>query len=399
MAVPRTRLFIPLGLSYAGMMSLAVAVNLLPVFLTTLGHALGPAPLSNEQLGRIAAMTGVGLVAGILLTGAPADRFGPRPFAVLGNLLVAVGLLLLGLSADYAAVLVAVTLMGFGAGVLDVVLSPIVCAYQPERRAAAMNWLHSFYCVGAAATVLVASLALHVGLGWRGVCFWLIPFPALVGLGFLPLRVPPLVAVGETRARARDLCRRPAFLLALLAIFLAGSTEVGLATWLPAYAETGLGYSRWTGGMSLLAFSLAMTIGRMGVGALGARVQPVPLMIGCCCVSVVLFLIGSFAPWPPVALGACVVVGLTGSLLWPSMLGVTADRFPQGGATMFGLLSALGSFGGIVMPWVVGVAADHASLRLGIASATLCPLLMAVILLGLRRPAEAPEAAAPVLKA
>jgi fucose permease len=54
-----------------------------------------------------------------------------------------------------------------------------------------------------------------------------------------------------------------------------------------------------------------------------------------------------------------VLVGFTGSCLWPTTLAVGADRYPRGGATMFALLGALGNFGGIFMPWLVGVVADH----------------------------------------
>jgi hypothetical protein len=46
------------------------------------------------------------------------------------------------------------------------------------------------------------------------------------------------------------------------------------------------------------------------------------------------------------AVGACILVGLTGSCLWPTTLAVAADRYPHGGATMFALLGALGNFGG-----------------------------------------------------
>ncbi len=385
MTSQKTPLAFALAVNYAGMMSLAVAVNLIPVFLTTLGASLGDGHLTNEQLGRIGAMTFIGVVAGILITGPLADRWGPKLFAVLGNILVGVGLLLLGFAQDYPAVLAAVTLMGFGAGVLDMVLSPIVCAYQPERRTAAMNWLHSFYCVGAVVTVLAGSLALRSGIGWRTLCFLLIAMPVLVAVGFLRLHIPHLVGVEHTRTRARDLLRQPVFLVALLGIFLAGAAEVGLAQWLPAYAEESLGYSKWVGGMALLGFSVAMTLARMGAGMLGTRVPPMTVMLVSCWASVLLFLIASFSPWPWLALGAAVLVGFTGSALWPSMLGITADRYPQGGASMFGLLGAFGNIGGIFMPWTVGIIADHATLNLGIATSTLCPLLLAFLLLWMRR--------------
>ena len=92
------------------------------------------------------------------------------------------------------------------------------------------------------------------------------------------------------------------------------------------------------------------------------------------------------------ALAACMAVGITGSTLWPSMLGVAADRYPRGGASMFGMLAALGNFGCVFMPWMIGVAADWTSMRWGLSTATLCPLLMAFLLVWLRR--RTPAAAA-----
>ena len=50
-----------LALCYAGMVCLAIAVNLMPVFLTTIRVDLGGrAGLTGEQLGRISAITFAG---------------------------------------------------------------------------------------------------------------------------------------------------------------------------------------------------------------------------------------------------------------------------------------------------------------------------------------------------
>jgi hypothetical protein len=52
------------------MMALAITTNLLPVLLTTIASDLGKGTLlSAEQLGRIGAVTFIGLVGGILVTG------------------------------------------------------------------------------------------------------------------------------------------------------------------------------------------------------------------------------------------------------------------------------------------------------------------------------------------
>src|SRR5712692_11410991 len=191
------------------------------------------------------------------------------------------------------------------------------------------------------------------------------------------------------RMALRDLCRNSSFLAVNVAIFLGGALELGLAQWLPAYAEMSLGFSKWTGSISLLAFSAAMALGRIFAGLIGRRVDPIKLMLSCCWTSVVLVLLACFAPRPAVALAASVAVGLAGSCLWPTTLGVAADRFPRGGASMFGLLAAFGNLGGILMPWLVGVTADWSSLRLGLATSTACPLLMAFVLLWMQRRPDA----------
>lgn len=395
MLARRTPLPYALAVNYAAMVSLAVAVNLLPVFLTTLSTSLGQAHgLTTEQLGRIGAATFIGVIAGFLIGGPLVDRLGARCFAILGNLLVAGGLAMLGLATNYTLVLLAAGVMGCGAGMLDMVLSPIVCAFQPHRRTTAMSWLHAFYCLGAVCTVLSASLALRCGCTWRAISLCLLLLPVIVALGFLGMTVPPLIRDGELRQPLRELCGRRFFLAALLAIFLAGSTEIGLAQWLPAYAETSLHFSKWIGGMALLCFSLAMMLGRMLAGMLGTRVRPLTLMIGGCWAAVACYLLACFSPWPVLALGASVAVGLTGSILWPNLLGVTADRFPRGGAGMFWLLSMLGNLGGVFMPWLTGVIAERTTLHLGIAAATFCPFLLALLLMRMRRGAPLPHPAA-----
>lgn len=373
------------GLCYLAMMSLAIGLNLLPVFLTSLSALYGGIDgLAQEQLGRLGAIAFSGLVVGILVTGPLADRFGAKLFAQAGNLLIAVSLIWAAFASNYASLGWALWVLGLGAGILDMVLSPVVAALNPGRRAAAMNWLHSFYCVGAACTILVGTLLLRMGYGWRAACLALVMLPSGLLVAFAPLAFPELVVEGR-RLSLRVLVSRGWFVGALVAIFLGGATELGMAQWLPAYAETALGFPAWVGGTALLLFSIAMALGRMVVGSAGARIDPYRIMVLCCWTSVALFLAASFLPIAGLALVACVAVGFTGSALWPTMLAVTADRYPEGGATMFGALAALGNAGGIVMPWIVGWVADVSDLGWGLAVSALAPALMLPLVVILAR--------------
>lgn len=373
-------------LCYAAMMSLAIGLNLLPVFLTSLRTAFGGL-LTQEELGRLGAIAFSGLVVGILVTGPLADRWGVKPFAQAGNGLIVLSLGAMSWAPSYFLLALALFFLGLGAGILDMVLSPIVSALNPEKRAVALNWLHSFYCVGAVVTILAGTVALQAGLGWRSSCLLLLPIPLYLLLAFAPLQFPELVSTAR-RTGLRTLLAQNWFRLAIAAIFMGGATELGMAQWLPAYAETALGFPPWVGGAGLLLFSVSMAAGRMAVGAWGARLDPYLIMAWGCGLSVLFFLCGSFLPSPHWALGACIAAGFTGSALWPTMLAVTANKHPEGGASMFGALAAMGNAGGIFMPWAVGWVADQSNLHWGLSVSGLAPLLMLPLVLRLRRGAQ-----------
>jgi len=369
-------------LCYTAMICLAIAINLPPVYLTTFRETFGSSGgLTAEQLGRIAACIFAGVVTGILITGPLADRFGAKPFVMIGTALIGLGLAATATAKSYEILLMAMFVMGLGGGALEMILSPIVCALEPHRRVSAMNWLHSFFCIGAVLAVTTGSLAIRAEISWRLVASTIIVLPVITFVGFALVKVPILIAKDNKRTTVPTLMKNGYFLAALLLIMLAGGTELGIAQWLPAYAEKSLGYTRWISSMSLMAFSITMGVGRIASGVICQRISAVSLMLICCTLSVVLIIIGCFIPVSSVAMGACIFVGLAVACLWPGILGIAGDRFPNGGASMFGLLAAFGCLGGILLPWLVGVIADMSSLNWGLASAGLCPPVIVVILL------------------
>ncbi|HPG68595.1 MAG TPA: MFS transporter [Candidatus Hydrogenedentes bacterium] len=377
------------GLCYGSMTCLAVSVNLPPIYLTTFSATFGgPAGLTEEQLGRIPAVVFAATVLGILVGGRPADRWGGKPLVMVGLGLTIAGLWTLAAAGTYNMLLVAGLVMGLGGGILDMILSPIVSALQPRHRARALNWLHAFYCVGALGTVLAGTAALGLGLSWRMLAVVISAVPIVMLLGFLRLRLPPLVHETARRTPLTALLRRPFFIAALAAIALCGSTEQGMAQWLPAYAERSLGYGKTLSGLSLALFSVGMIAGRFAAGSVAKIVRPLPMMVVSCAGCVSCYLIGAWAPSPPLALAACSGVGVMVSCLWPTTLSIAADQFPHGGASMFSLMAAAGNLGCFVTPWVIGVISQATSLRVGLGVATLAPFVLLAIVIWLVPHAE-----------
>ncbi len=370
---------------YLGMLSIAIAVNLLPVCLTSIGRTFGgPTGLNQEHLGRIAAAIFAGVVTGLLGSGPLADRMSAKTFVVSGHVLAAIGLGLLAYSHSYIQVLEAAFLLGLGAGCLDMILGPVVCALEPEQKTAAVNWLYSVYGMGAALTTLASVLAFRAGMDWRSIAsgmFWL---PAVLAGVFLTLPLPRVVVERE-RLGLRQLIRQPFFLAAMATMFLSGATEMGMTQWLPAYAQFHLGLTRETGGMALFVFALAMAAGRILSGFLSFRISIYTLLIGNCLFTMVLFLISGVCPVHFAALIAAVTTGFAMGGLWPGVLSIAVDRYPRAGPSLFGLLGAIGNTGGGTMSWGVGRVADATSLALAMTLLAVCPFLIILLMLWMRK--------------
>ena len=230
-----------------GFISQAVVNNLAPLLFVVFKEQFG---LTDEQLGRLILMNfGTQIVADILAT-RYVDRIGQRICAVAAHLFCACGLILMGvlpfaLPNPYLGLCVAAVLYAMGGGIIEVMVSPIVEALPGEHKEKAMSMVHSFYCWGQAAVVLISTLLL-----WRfSQGMWrLLP----IGWALIPLansvafaRVPLMPATPESeRTKIGTLLKSKAFFIAILMMVASGSAELSMSQWSSLFAEQALGVNR-----------------------------------------------------------------------------------------------------------------------------------------------------------
>lgn len=368
----------------------AISANLPPVFFTTFSEAFGGAAgLTDEQIGRIPAVVFGGFVAGIAIASPIADAWGARAFVISGLLSLCVGLSLLGFASSYAVLLASAFLLGLGAGLQEVVLSPVVAALQPHRRATLLNWMHASFSLGGVATVVIGSASLHLQVPWRVTTFAFVSVPVLVIIGFALVRRLPLLHEEAAHEPLRRMVFHPFLWVAVALIALGGGTELGVGQWLPTFAERSLGFTKASAALVLAGFSLAMFAGRIVSGHWLANANPAKMMLAFCAACIVLLLVASFVPQRGVALAACIALGFAVSCYWPTALSIAGNRYPGGGASMFGLLSAFGNAGCMMVPWVVGIVAERSTLNLGMAAIAVCPVIMITLLIGVIKKQDA----------
>jgi MFS family permease len=299
-----------------------------------------------------------------------ANPIGYRPLLTAAQAFSAAGLILLGIlplfvKPVYTALVIAVTVYGFGGGLLEVLVSPVVDSIPGElnRKPAAMSLLHSFYCWGQMTVILLSTFLLSL-FGREN--WYILPLLwALVPLGnmFLFVRVPMAPMLPKTKTlRLRKLAGSPVFFACLLMMLCAGASEQAVAQWASLFAEKALGVPKVLGDIFGPAmFALLMGTGRVIYGIGGGRLPLFPSMLFCGFLCILCYLGITLVPHPLVQLIACGMTGFSVSIMWPATFSLSSARFPLGGAALFAVLALMGDLGCSLGPWAAGALTDLAA--------------------------------------
>jgi fucose permease len=238
---------------------------------------------------------------------------------------------------------------------VEAACNPLVATAYPNQKTAKLNLFHVWFPGGILIGGLSAYFLTTMGFGWQ-VKMAIILIPTLVyGAMFLRLQIPDTerVTAGVSTAGMFRETLRPMFLVLCFAMLLTASTELGTNQWLPNILTTTAAVS----GILVLAYiNGLMAIGRfLGHSFLG-RISPIGLLIGSASASLVGLLLLSVADSAISAFGAATVFAIGICYFWPTMLGVTAERFPAGGALLLGIMGGIGNISvAITMPILGGI--------------------------------------------
>ena len=298
-------------------------------------------------------------------TGALADRFGAAKVVIVGGVLYAVGLLLMGLSdSPLSLSLSAGLLIGIGLSgtSFSVILGVVGRALPPQNRSMGMGIASAAGSFGQFA-MLPGTLGLIGWLGWSA---------ALLVLGLLVALIVPLVSMlkdrplptlgGEQTLKEalHEACSHSGFWLLAFGFFVCGFQVVFIGIHLPAYLVDQ--HLPATVGTTVLALiGLFNIFGTYTAGWLGGRMSKPRLLTGLYLarsVVIVLFL------WAPVTQFSAYLFGMVMGFLWLSTVPLTNGTV----ATMFGVrnLSMLGGIvflfhqlGAFLGGWLGGVVYDQ----------------------------------------
>lgn len=382
---------------YLGFVTQAITANFAPLLFLTLHNNF------SIPLGKIALISSVFFVTQLIvdvLCAKFADKIGYRRCVVGSQLMSAVGLIGLAflpelLPDPFTGIIISTVIYAVGSGLTEVLVSPIVEACPFEHKEAAMSLLHSFYCWGSVGVILISTLffALFGIENWKWLsCAWaIIPFINMFNFSSCPIEHP--VEDGEGMG-IKGLLKVPLFWLAIVLMICAGASELSMAQWASAFAESALGLSKLVGDIAgPCLFAVTMGISRTIYGKYGDKLDLMKFMIGSGCLCLVCYVTASTANIPMLGLLGCIMCGFSVGIMWPGAISICSAKIPSGGTAMFALLAMAGDMGGALGPWIVGNITQSAgdNMQKGMLAGCVFPIVLTLVLLIMKNSKKAKQ--------
>ena len=375
---------------YTGFATQAICANFPPLLYVTFFKTYG---ISLSALAMISTLYFFSQLVIDFICAKIVDRIGYRPCIIASCLTTGLGLLGLAFLPDllpnpYAGVLISVVIYAIGSGLIEVLGSPIIEACPFDNKDMVMSTLHSFYCWGSAVVILGSTLFFSIfGLkNWKILAVIWALIPLINTYNFATCPMEPLVKEGQSMTMG-DLLKNRMFWLMIVLMVCAGASEISMAQWASAFAESALGVTKAVGDIAGPAgFAISQALSRTLYGKFGDKVDLTVYMAASGILCLICYLLAGLAQIPILGLFGCALCGFSVGIMWPGSISISSRILPTGGTAMFALLALAGDLGGTIGPSIVGNVSKAFSndLHTGILASVGFPIILVICVLIVR---------------
>lgn len=243
----------------------------------------------------------------------------------------------------YATVATGMFVTGLGAGFCEGAINPMVAALYPQEKTHKMNVLHAWFPGGIIAGGLISAGLGQVDFPWY-LSVFTFSLPAILVLFLIRGQVFPNTESHSMGVSFSDMLlevfRNPSFLVWFAIMFMTASTELVPGQWVDLALSEVVGMR----GILLLVFVYGLAfVMRHFAGPIVHRISSVGLLLVSSVLACIGLLFMAQANTPATAIAAAMLWGIGVCFMWPTMLGIAAERYARGGAWSIGLITAAGA--------------------------------------------------------
>lgn len=310
--------------------------------------------LSPKQNGTIALSQAVGLMVGSFCVGPLMDIEGKQVGMLAGLGLVALALLMLRGAGGYQSVVVAMTILGIGGGIVVAAANTLNADIDPTNPAVVSNWLNLFFGLGGLVTPLISAKLFHQNPKALAFSAAIMAIVALIASIVAPFK-PASGKVSFQFSAVGGLLTDPRLLGLAFLLFLYVACEVGVWNWLVRHlVAQGVPEGKALTILSL-GFALGLLIGRVVAAQILTQVDAKTVLIGASALMAVTTYLMLTSSSPAMAQGLVFLAGLAMAPVFPTTLGVVGAKFTgDTAATAIGIAVTFGWFGLAVSSPIIG---------------------------------------------
>ena len=314
--------------------------------------------LDKVQLGWISGAAFWGFGLSILFGGTLCDLLGMGRLLKLAAVGHIAGVLLTVFATDFTMLFAATVLIGVANGFVEAGINPLIATLYRNDKTARLVKLHAWFPGGIVVGGVLAFAFTQLGLGWQSKMLLMLVPSAIYATMFFAQRFPDTErkAAGVSTAAMYGELKRPLFLVVFACMWLTAATELGPGQWVSNIFNEVMHSTLQAGVLLLVWINGIMYALRQFGGGLAHRLSPVTLIAVTAPIAALgLWLFGR-ADTPLLAFAAAALLAVGTAFWWPTMLGLTSERFPRGGALALAVVGAAGAFStavaGPVMGWI-----------------------------------------------
>jgi fucose permease len=371
--------------AYWGFIVLGVGGTILGPALLTI---LGAFHISPAASGALFACGTIGYVLAVLIGGPASDHFGKRALLMAGATTYALGLGGFALAPSWWLMLSAQFVSGIGSGIIDSGMNALTNDISaPERHATEQSLLHASFGIGALLGPLLIGAFLAAGAGWRPAFAVGALGAALLLLVLFRIRLQSRPAPSEG-VSARSVLRLAGQRLVILICVTVGlyvGEELVVGDWAAAYMQRAHHLDSVAAAASVSLFWGGLAAGRLLSALLARWFSGGVLLAATNLFSLIASLALLLAPSAPVALAALACCGLGYAAIFPLLMALAGERFPEVTGSIAGLLTASAALAGAALPWVAGVLVQVYDARAALVLPPCCAVGILCVLVVLQR--------------
>src|SRR5688572_19761847 len=328
------------------------------VMLITLGSIL---PSLKEKFrmneiisGKLVSILPIGIIAGSLVFGPIADRYGYKKMFILTTLLMALAFEGVAFADSFLMLQVSIFVLGFGGGIINGATNAVVADISSQDKEANLSLLGVFFGVGALGMPLLLGILSRrfdypVILSSVGILM------VLTVIYFSSIRFPaPKHEQGLPINQALKLLKQPALLLTSFFLFFQSGIEGLINNWTTSFFQTNTGASAKDALFALSLNLAGLTVMRLLLNNLLKKISSFKIMVASLTLTAAGSILLLYATSYATALAALIIIGAGFAASFPVILGYIGQLYAHLSGTAFSIAFVIALTGNALINYVFG---------------------------------------------